>query len=47
MLWDFRDHFAETDIATSTTNRYMFAVSSVFNHAVEARILRNKLAFPK
>ena len=47
MLWNFRDHLVETGIATSTTERHMFARSSVFSHAVKARIIYNKLAFPK
>ena len=47
MQWDFRDHLAETGIATSITNRHMFALSSVFSQAVEARIIYNKLAIPK
>ena len=47
MQWDFRDHLAETGIATSITNRHMFALSSVFNHAVEAHNKYNKLAYAK
>jgi len=47
MLWDFRDHLAETGIATSTINRHMSALSSVFSHALETRIIDTKLAFPK
>ena len=47
MLWNFRDYLAETGIATSTTERHMSALSSVFSHAVEARLIYNKLAFPK
>ena len=47
MRWDFRDHLAETGIATSITNRHMFALSSVFSHAVEAHNIYNRLAYPK
>ena len=47
MLWDFRDHLVETGIATSTINRNMFALNSVFSHAVETRIISNKLALPE
>ena len=47
MLWDFRDHLAETGIATSTINRHMSALSSVFSHALETRIIDTKPAFPK
>ena len=47
MLCHFRDHLAETGIATSTINRHMSALSSVFSHALETRIIDNKLAFPK
>lgn len=47
ILWDFREHLAETGIAISTNNRHMFALSSVFSNAVEASIIYNKLAFPK
>jgi len=39
MLCDFRDHLTETGIATSNTNRHMFALASVFSHAVETRII--------
>lgn len=47
MLWDFRDHLEETGIATSTINRNMFAMTSVFSQIVETRIIYNKLAFPE
>ena len=47
MLWDFRDHLADTGIATSTINRNMFALTSVFSHAVETCIIYNELAFRK
>ena len=47
MRWDFRDHRAETGIATSITNRHMFALSSVSSHAVEASNIYNKLPYPK
>lgn len=46
-LWDFRDHLAELGIATSTINRHMSALSGVFTHAIEARLLRTKPTFPK
>ena len=39
MLWNFRDHLAETGVTTSNTNRHMFALSSVFSHDVETRII--------
>ena len=41
MLWHFRDHLAETGIATSTINRNMCALHSVLSHAVEPRIIYN------
>ena len=46
-LWDFRDHLGELGIATSTINRHMSALSGVFTHAVEARLLKAKPNFPK
>jgi hypothetical protein len=42
-----RDDLADTGIAISTTDRHMFALSSVSSHAVEARNIYNKLAYPK
>ena len=47
MRWYLRDHLTETGIATSTVNRHIFALFSVFSNALETCIIYNEPAFLK
>ena len=47
MRWYLRDHLADTGIATSTVNRHISALFSVFSNALETCIIYNEPAFLK